>query len=215
MPQPRLPGQHPSAGKTNSTLIPRKREMTNAFSTLTHPSPMAPASVLYFLYSISSSLRNCSFLMQKSISTSNIYVFIPLWVCSSSPCPCNAAHFNSASLDKESGLHFQNKEQVSGRTNQTGLCSPSSTACLRETHCTSHTPASDTSKLCRTVCDSSDSMASEALSNLNHSMVGALLEENLQLSLPGYSTSRAMKPLMAKPSTGTTQVLACERGRAC
>uniref|UniRef100_A0A8C3N3M0 Ig-like domain-containing protein n=1 Tax=Geospiza parvula TaxID=87175 RepID=A0A8C3N3M0_GEOPR len=57
--------------------LPGKEEMPNAFSTLTQPCPLPPACVLlHFLCSISSSLRNCSFLMQKRISTSNIHLFI-------------------------------------------------------------------------------------------------------------------------------------------
>uniref|UniRef100_A0A8U8C9T0 Uncharacterized protein n=1 Tax=Geospiza parvula TaxID=87175 RepID=A0A8U8C9T0_GEOPR len=77
----RLPGSAnplPRAKEPHPPALPGKEEMPNAFSTLTQPCPLPPACVLlHFLCSISSSLRNCSFLMQKRISTSNIiYLFI-------------------------------------------------------------------------------------------------------------------------------------------
>uniref|UniRef100_H0YX69 Ig-like domain-containing protein n=1 Tax=Taeniopygia guttata TaxID=59729 RepID=H0YX69_TAEGU len=73
------PGEIPLQGEpAASSSLPGEKEMPNAFSTRTRPSPLAPVCVLlYFLQSVSSSLRNCSFLMQKRTSTSNsFYLFL-------------------------------------------------------------------------------------------------------------------------------------------
>lgn len=69
------------ASQQHPPSLPGKKEMPNAFSTRTRPSPLAPGCVLlYFLQSVSSSLRNCSFLMQKKDFYFKQLLFIPLWV---------------------------------------------------------------------------------------------------------------------------------------
>lgn len=80
--------------------------------------------------------------MQKRFCIWNTYLFLfgffwnSCWL-------CNTTYCSLASLDEESGLHFEYEEHTSGNSvgekYQTGLCSLWLAACFRKTHCALYT----------------------------------------------------------------------------
>uniref|UniRef100_A0A8C0UPI4 V-set and immunoglobulin domain containing 4 n=2 Tax=Cyanistes caeruleus TaxID=156563 RepID=A0A8C0UPI4_CYACU len=202
--------QAPLAGSSRlqcggtASYFPARKE-GNAPRTLTHPSPLAPLSaLLYCLYSVSSSLRNCSSLMQKTISTSNIYLFLcGFFQALPGSVMLPTAVQQVPTRSRGFVLRTRNKSVVIQRQNKPSWpVLPSTAACLRDTHCTSHTAGSASSSLCRTVRDSLDSGPQGPFQSQPFPLGCPL--ENSQLSLPAYSISRAVKALLAQPSTGST-----------